>query len=154
MAEHASLRLRFRTMRESKNYDSIYEVEEFVRRCRARVEDEVVFPMLRDLLTSHMNEVLSRIEADHRLIEKIGDQIRLRTMEGDPSILLKRISLFFTTVESHNTSEETEIFSKIDLGRLDGKDVKEKIAKIIEEFGMNRYLEVTGYSQEFLALLR
>ena len=79
MVEHASLRLHFQFAKKTANWDAIYDVEEFVRKCHAKVEDEVVFPRLRNMV--NQDEVLmaiSRLEADHRLIDKIGEQVKKR----------------------------------------------------------------------------
>ena len=77
MAEHASLRLHFQYAKKTANWDSIYEVEDFVRNCHAKIEDEVVFPELeKELLNTTDRETLkalSRLEADHKLIDTIGD---------------------------------------------------------------------------------
>lgn len=157
MVEHASLRLRFRVMREDQNFDSIYALEEFIRSCHAKVEDEIVFPVLRDLLLSQgkqqiVQDVLRRLEADHRLIETIGDQIKLRTVQGDSETLTKRISLYCTTVETHNAAEETQIFPYWNPGINQEKEVASNAIKIMNLFGMNRYFETTGISQELLKM--
>ena len=93
MVEHAALRLHFHFARE-KDFDTIYELEEFVRTCHARIEDELVFPKLKAWIPQSLKDTLgkdlSRLEADHKLIEKIGDQIRARTVEGDAETLAKR----------------------------------------------------------------
>ena len=108
MIEHASLRLHVRFVRE-KRTDSIYEVEDFVRNCHAKVEDEIVFPKLKQILSpkdeQHM-KILSRLEADHRLIEMIGEQIKLSTTHAETETLRKKVMLYANTLESHNSSEE------------------------------------------------
>jgi hypothetical protein len=76
MVEHPALRLQFRFAKK-RNIDTIYKLEEFVRNCPARIEDEIVFPKLQSsipqALRDSVGKDLSRLEADHRLIEKIGD---------------------------------------------------------------------------------
>ena len=78
MVEHAALRLHFRYARET-NPDKIYEMEDFIRNCHAKIEDEVVFPKLKVSLDSPSNakltQVILRLEADHKLIDTMGDQI-------------------------------------------------------------------------------
>ena len=160
MAEHASLRLHFQFARKTENWDAIYQIEEFVRSCHAKVEDEVVFPKLRDLLNADPRKQetilkdLSRLEADHRLIDKIGEQIRERTVVGgDSNTLRKRILLYATTVESHNSGEESLIFPSWKSTEESDLVVGEHVLKIIQEFGLNRYFELTGISQKFLETL-
>jgi hemerythrin superfamily protein len=157
MLEHASLRLHFQFARRLSNWDSIYEVEEFVRCCHARVEDEVVFPKMQVSLVGPDREnqlrIISRLEADHRLIDTIGEQIRLRTEQGsDVETLKKRILLFATTVESHNASEESLIFPY--WVTSSGEDsVKSSAMKIIQLYGLNRYFQLTGISEKLLETL-
>ncbi|MHB2037282.1 MAG: hemerythrin domain-containing protein [Nitrososphaerales archaeon] len=146
MVEHAALRVHFRLAREV-NSDSIYEIEEFVRNCHAKVEDEVIFPKLRESGNAKQEQVLSRLEADHKLIDTIGDQIKLRTAQGDVERLRKRILLYMSTVESHNSSEESLIFQYWKAGE---QDATSKARKIIEEFGLNRYFAITGISEKLL----
>lgn len=153
MMEHAALRLHFRFARET-NSDRIYEVEEFVRNCHAKTEDEIVFPKLMGSLASpgdeKLKQVLLRLEADHKLIDTIGDQIKVRTAQGDLDALRKRILLYMNTVESHNSSEESLIFQHWNATDSDEQEVVSKARKIIEEFGLNRYLIITGISEKLL----
>jgi|SRR5579862_1105156 len=154
MVEHASLRLHFQFARRAGDWDLIYDVEEFVRGCHARVEDVVVFPHLEEILTvpdrDNFLKTISRLEADHKLIDTIGEQIRLRTAQGsDPETLRKRILLYATTVESHNSSEESLIFQFWESGN-DDKWITEKTLEIIREFGLNRYFQVTGISERLM----
>ena len=121
MIEHAALRLHFRFARET-NSDTIYEVEEFVRNCHAKIEDDIVFPNVKVSLDSPSNaklvQVILRLEADHKLIDTIANQIRLRTAQGDVETLRKRILLYMNTVESHNSSEESLIFQYLERQRV------------------------------------
>ena len=158
MVEHVSLRLRFRLMREQQNFDSICAIEEFVRTCHAKVEDELVFPILRDLLFSQgkqkiVEDVLRRLEADHKLIDTIGEQIKLRTIQGDSQTLTKRIALYCSTVESHNSAEEIQLFPFWSPAESQERDAAVGAVKIMNLFGMNRYYELTGISKEFLGSL-
>ncbi len=56
----------------------------------------MVFPRLRNLASDdEVLKAISRLEADHKLIDKIDEQIRERTVSGhDPDILRKRILLY------------------------------------------------------------
>ncbi|MFI5421793.1 MAG: hemerythrin domain-containing protein [Nitrososphaerales archaeon] len=160
MVEHASLRLHFQFARKTANWDAVYEVEEFVRHCHAKVEDDIVFPKLREMLRDKPEgelvlKNLSRLEADHRLIETIGDQIRQRTIQGgDLDTLRKRVLLFATTVESHNSSEESLLFPYWKSEEKAAANLEaEQTLKIIREFGESRYFEVTGISEKLLGTL-
>jgi hemerythrin superfamily protein len=157
MMEHAALRLHFRFARES-NSEAIYEIEEFVRKCHAKIEDEVVFPSLMNHLTStgddKLRDVLLRLEADHKLIDTIGDQIKIRTAQGDVDTLRKRILLYMNTIESHNSSEESLIFQHWSAKDAEEHDAVSNARKIIEEFGLNRYFAITGISEKLLNSVR
>ena len=149
MVEHASLRLHFRFMRE-KSSDLIYEAEDFVRNCHAKVEDELVFPRLNQILATKevdLVKALSRIEADHKLIEKIGDQIKNSTAQADTATLKKRIMLYANTVESHNSSEESLIFQHWQASEAESREIMSKAKEVIEQFGRDRYFRITGISE-------
>jgi hemerythrin superfamily protein len=146
-------------MKETQNFNSIYGVEEFVRSCHAKVEDDVVFPMLRNILAFQGKQqvivnFLNRLEADHRLIDTIGEQIKVRTIEGKSEILEKRISLYCSTIETHNTAEETQIFSYWSPDAAQEQDANERAMKIIRDFGTSRYYDVTGFSEELMKNVR
>jgi hemerythrin superfamily protein len=143
LVEHAANRLHLRFIRDSeKNSEFIYELDEFVVKCHARIEDELVFPKLRKTLTETNQEAvektLGRIEADHQLIQKISQQIRSATEKGEQEILRKRIMLYCTTLETHNLAEENLIFPH--WNSEDEMDAK----GIIDEFGRDRYFRITG----------
>ena len=148
MVEHSALRLHFRFARESSDSNSIYDLEEFVRKCHARIEDEIVFPKLQEQTAPKQS--LSRLEADHKLINTIGDQIKLRTSTGELDTLKKRVALYMTTVESHNSGEESLVFPYWNVSRTEEHELASKALRIIQEFGLNRYLELTGISQKLL----
>lgn len=147
MVEHVALRLHFH-FDAGTNSNSVYELEEFVRNCHAKIEDEIVFPKLREIPEAKQN--LSRLEADHRLIDTIGDQIKLRTAQGELEILRKRISLYMNTVESHNSTEESLVFPYWRVTESEELETVSKARRIIEDFGLNRYLSITGISSKLL----
>lgn len=150
MAEHSSLRVRFGYL--GVNSESIYELEDFVRNCHAKIEDEVVFPEMRKSPESkYIEEIVSRLEADHKLIDTIGDQIKQRTVEGDLDILRKRIQLYANTVLSHNSNEETLLFDHWKVSQNVESHAVFSARKIIENFGSNRYFSITGISEKFLS---
>ena len=153
MMEHASLRIQFKFAREI-NTDRIFEIEDFVRNCHAKIEDEVVFPRLGELFDTKDDKdaklTLSRLQADHRMIEMIGDQIKLRTIQGDSETLKKRIMLYIRTVELHNSTEELSVFSRWDFRQEEKVDAAPKYRKIIHEYGLDKYLAATGFSEKLL----
>ena len=155
MVEHVALRLHLRSIRE-KNSDSIYEVEDFVRNCHVKIEDEIIFPSLKGVVANNeqLVKVLSRLEADHRMIEKIGEQIRIRTAEGDLDTTRKRTMLYADVLESHNSSEETLVFPFWSEYQPKGESdmLAKRVKQVIEEYGRDRYFRVTGISEKLLDL--
>lgn len=151
MAEHAGLRVHLRYIRE-KNSDSVYEIEDFVRNCHARIEDELIFPKLRQLIEPkdpQLVKVLSRLEADHKLIEMIGEQIKVQTAQGEPETLRKRIMLYASTLETHNATEETTIFPFwSENSPAESEEIVSRARKIVEAFGRDRYFRITGVSEK------
>lgn len=153
MIDHAALRLHFSFMR-GTNYDLIYDLEEFIRKCHARIEDEIVFPKMRAALKpqadNELVKALSRLEADHRLIDTIGEQIKLRTTQGDLEMLKKRSLLYMSTVESHNSSEESLIFQRWEPSPEKENEAATQAKELIQEFGLNRYFRINGMSEKLL----
>jgi len=151
MIEHAAIRLHLRSIRE-KNADSIYELDDFVRNCHAKIEDEIVFPKLKQMVGMKGEELvktLSRLEADHRMIEKIGDVIRAKTAEGDPETAHKRTMLYADVMESHNSNEEMLVFPHwLPNDPKEESEIMAKARRIIEVYGRDRYFRVTGFSEK------
>jgi len=84
MAEHASLRLHFRFVRE-RSSDPRFELEDFVRNYHAKVEDEIIFPALKQMIGSQNEQlirVISRLEEDHRLIAMTGEQLKVAKLQS------------------------------------------------------------------------
>lgn len=152
MAEHSALRVHFRYI--GVNPELIYELEDFVRNCHAKIEDDVVFPVMKSLKANYIEKTISRLEADHKLIDTIGDQIKQRTVEGDLDVLRKRIQLYANTVLSHNASEESLLFSHWNAGETVERHSVSSARKIIESFGFNRYYSTTGISDKFFEKVR
>lgn len=155
MVEHASLRLHFRFVRE-KSTDPIFEVEDYVRNCHARIEDEIIFPGLKQMLGSkneQLTRVISRLEADHKLIEMIGEQIKVSTAQDQTEALRKKVMLYADTVESHNSSEESLIFQFWQPDKAKENESMTNAKDIIEEFGRERHFRVTGISEKLFDMV-
>jgi hemerythrin superfamily protein len=156
MAEHASLRVYFRHLR-YLNSDFLFELDDFVVNCHAKIEDEVIFPEMRKAAgteNKNIETITRRMEEEHKVIQMLGNSIRIAVAEGSKDIDRGKIMLYADTLESHNSSEETLLFPT---WRLDSEQEAEAVSKavqIIRDFGLERYLRVTGLSQEFLSLLR
>ncbi len=152
MLEHASLRLHFRLIKEGDS-DFIYELDDFIRNCHSRIEDEILFPDIRASLRGddHPQKVLIRFEHDHELISELGEQVRVATVQEVDETLRKKIMLYVDTVETHNADEEHLIFPS--WKRSNKEDLTKRIRKTIEVFGTDRYFRTTGISKELLDIL-
>ncbi len=153
MAEHASFRVYFRHLR-YLNSDFIFELDDFVTNCHARVEDEVVFPEMRKSAGSENKDVetaTKRMEEEHKLLQLLGNSIRVAVAEGGKDVDRGKVLLYIDTLESHNSSEETLLFKG---WKGNGEQEAQAVSgtmRIIHDFGVERYLKVTGFSQELLS---
>lgn len=155
MAERASLRVYFRYMR-SLNSDHLFEVDDFILGCHARIEDEVVFPVLRNAgsETSGVTTLTSKLEEEHRVLQMLSNRMRATVLQKTTPLDGDIIALYASTVGSHNSAEETTVFKYWD--QVDSESRAEctsQVRRIVGEFGAARYLRVTCFSQEFLSLL-
>lgn len=156
MAEHASMRIYFRHLRYLDS-DFLFELDGFVTNCHARVEDEVLFPEIRAAMTDEKAAVetgTKRMEDEHRLLRMLGERMRALVAEGDRELDRDKVTLYVDTLESHNSSEHTLIFSKWSFVNAErSSEAASRALEVIHAFGVERYLRVTGFSQEFLSLL-
>jgi hemerythrin superfamily protein len=95
--------------------------------------------------------ITKRMEDEHKVLQMLGNGIRVAVAEGDKEIDRSKVMLYADTLESHNSSEETLLFPR-------WKEVTEKetqsapkATQMIHDFGLERYLKVTCFSQEFLS---
>lgn len=151
MVEHASLRLHFRYFREM-NSDLVFELEDFISKCHAKMEDEVVFPVLTQLMPndSELAKKINQLTEDHKLLTGMGENMRVWAVEGPKELDAKRIGLYADTVMSHNSSEEYLVFPLWKMDTEHEAEAGRKALAIIEEFGIDRYLKVTGISKPLL----
>lgn len=151
MVEHASLRLHFRYFRDM-NSDLVFELEDFISKCHAKVEDEVVFPELTRLLPNDTDlaKKINQLIEDHKLLTGMGENMRVWAVEGPKELDTKRIGLYADTVMSHNSSEEYLVFPDWNMDAEHEAEANRKALAIIEEFGVDRYLKVTGISKPLL----
>ena len=151
MIEHASLRVHFGYVRHGKA-DSIVmmNLEDFVRNCHAKIEDGLVFPKLKQSFEATQNQEglksLSRLESDHLLIDKIGEDMSQKRQAGDVLTLEKRVKLFADTVEQHNFLEEVLLFPHWKPDHEIDALAQEKI----KAFGLDKYSKITGISEKLL----
>lgn len=126
---------------------------DFLRRVHVELEDRLVFPALARVCAQH-GRTLARLEADHRLLETLGNTIITRGRGFGWDTLRERFEQFKTTLLEHNVAEES-LYSRVlaDCGSgaveaaLQGLNAEEAIGR----FGLERYrefMEFAGYSLE------
>ncbi len=155
-AEHASLRVYFRHLR-YLNSDFLFELDDFVTNCHAKIEDEVVFPEMRmahGTEDKNIENITKRMEEEHKLLQMLGNNLRTIVAEGNEELDKNKVLLYADTLESHNSSEETLLFPSWDKVSIEKESEAASRARgIIDGYGFERYLRVTGFSQEFMNLL-
>ena len=151
MVEHASLRLHFRYFREM-NSDLIFELEDFISKSHSKVEDEIVFPRLTQLspAEAELARKINRLIEDHELLAGLGENMRVWATEGPKELDVKRIGLYADTVMSHNASEEALVFPLWSTSAQYEAEACKNARSLIEGFGLDRYLRVTGISKPLL----
>lgn len=149
------MRVYFRHLRDL-NSDFLFELDDFVANCHAKVEDEVVFPEMRAAPTGESRAIettTKRMGEEHKLLQMLGNNTRWLVAEGN-GLDKSKVMLYADTLESHNSSEETLLFpiwSSIKAERE--REATPRAMKILRDFGEERYLRVTGFSQRLLSSL-
>ena len=153
MTEHAALRVYFRQIREL-NSPLVFEIDDFVANCHAKIEDELVFPALRAIETSPSNRLAAftkRMEEEHRLLEALGNDMRVAVGAKGEELDKNKVALYVDTLEAHNAGEETLLFRHWkEVSEGQARSATGDAKSTIREFGWARYLRTTGLSQELL----
>jgi hemerythrin superfamily protein len=121
------------------------------------MEDEIIFPEMRKgagAESKNVETTTERMEDEHKVLQMLGNSIRLAVAEGNKEIDRSKVMLYADTLESHNSSEETLLFPSWKTDSESERQSVYKARQIIHDFGLERYLKVTGFSQEFLSLLQ
>jgi hemerythrin superfamily protein len=150
MVEHVSLRVRLDELQYRREPDFFIAINQFVLNCHAKVEDEAVFPRLKAILTGdhELLNTTSKIEADHKLISTLGGNMEKWIKDKDLSLFERRIEVYSKTVVQHNAMEESLVFpfwGKVSAEKA--RSALEEAKRIINQFGQDRYFEITGVSK-------
>ncbi|MCY0860133.1 MAG: hemerythrin [Sulfolobaceae archaeon] len=126
--EHAILRVRLPLLLKLKEDDLWKEFEllhNFIVNSHARVEDVVVFPLIKQ-------EIVKPYANDHLLIKNYGDGI-LKEKRKD------WVERYVKIVLDHNKGEEINVFPSL----KENIELEPSI-KLIKEFGNEKYYYITG----------
>lgn len=156
MIEHVSFRLQFQKLRNDKEIDHFLTLHDFVLNCHAKVEDEALFPRMWTIKGEgeELQKTARSLAADHKLIEKFGENMRHWLDEGNQELFKKRVETYISTVENHNSSEEKLIFPSWALVEEPERwEAMREAKSIIESYGLDKYMLVTGISREFFNMM-
>ena len=158
MVDHLSIRLLVRCGLCVREVGEFAAFHDFIVGCHARIEDEVVFPILKEHFRDVDDEFVKLVEwigNDHKLLDTLAGNVIGYGGSGGREIYEDRLNLYFKLLMEHNLREEKQIFP-IWLKELPGEvrvKATEQARKIIMEFGLRKYTEITGLSEEAFKLI-
>jgi hemerythrin superfamily protein len=155
MSEHVSLRIYFRHLRDMK-FDSFFELDDFVVNCHSKLEDDAMFPALVEGVPNPLvSRTTKRLRDEHEVLKMLSNSIRVTMAEEKTELDKNKVALYADTLESHNISEEKTVFKDWkELNEKEKQRASTQASEIIRSFGLERYLRITGFSQEFLSSLQ
>lgn len=158
MVEHLSIRLMFKCnlcVREVGEFKSFHD---FIVGCHAKIEDEIVFPLLKKRFSGvddSFAKLVQWISNDHKLLDTLANNVIGYGLSGDREIYEERLNLYFKLLMEHNLREESQLFPRwfSDIDAETRMEAMEQARKVIMEYGLNKYTEITGLSEEAFKLM-
>lgn len=155
MFEHAVIRIKSELI--GSDNSSFGEMNRFVLKWHANIEDEIFFPTLREQFSEN-NELVSdvkRIGADHKLIQTLGENLEKWKSEGKEERFRERLDLYVKLLREHNDLEEEALFP---YWKILPDEVKAKtMEKTVGAFNpgiLGWYCAYTGISERFVDYLK
>ncbi len=154
MFEHSSIRV---VSREAKNdiaFDFFTGFNDYLVNDHVAVEEKILFPVIVDNDWADRQEfakTVSRILADHKLIETLANNIIRWHESGNEDLYKRRMPDFFMILTDHNLSEEDQVFPRwklVDETRRYGA-IRDAI-ELIQSTDENNYFDKTGISAELI----
>ncbi len=148
MLEHLAIRNISRCRKPEEA--TFYEFNAYLKNCHIEIEEKIVFPLILSYARDNAQASFPRIEqirADHRLIETLADNLAKWKESGNMQLYEERLPLYFRLLVEHNRSEDEIVFPL--WSSADHRDAKigaSEALNIIETFGKDRYLSITGLS--------
>lgn len=158
MMDHLSIRLLVRCGLCVREVGEFAAFHDFVAGCHARIEDEAVFPMLKEYF-SEMDETFVKlvewIGNDHKLLDTLAGNVIGYGRSGERETYEDRLNLYFKLLMEHNLREEAQLFPRWfkDLPQDVRTKATEDARRIIMAFGLKKYTEITGLSEEAFKLI-
>ncbi|MEM3676288.1 MAG: hypothetical protein QXV22_04435 [Thermoplasmataceae archaeon] len=128
------------------------DFREYVKSCHIEIEEKLVFPVIIESLPESSLDVsvrVKQIQADHKLLLKLSENIDNWISQGNSRLLGERGPLYIRLLKEHNQNEDSFVFKLWPHADQDSNSkIKREAMAIIENFGLKRYLEITGISME------
>ena len=158
MVDHLSIRLLARCRPLEISLDEFSNLHDFIVNCHAKIEDEIVFPVLREHYIGEYEEYAKLVEwigNDHKLLETLGNRTIEYGVDKDWENYRRRLNLYFKILVEHNHREEEEIFPKWlrEIDNVIRSKCTEKAKRIIEGYGLEKYTKLTGFSKEAFEII-
>lgn len=153
-AEHVAIFNHVKGINLSSQYEAFLSLKDFLFRMHAMTEDLIFFPRIISYrrMPEDIIEMVKRLEADHKLLDKLASNILSWKKNGKEKLVEDRLKLFFDTVIEHNRLEESDIFSRSEVQEYpESLEADTEIWEIMKKFGVSRYEEYVGVSDEFLS---
>lgn len=151
MIEHLQCKS-IRTLQEtSEDYDRFVNFHEFLLNVHIVVEEKVVFPSLAMPLwddSKVYTEKIKQIAADHKLLDKLAQNLTRWKNGGNEELYNERKSLYYRLLIEHNGREEDELFERWrSLDESVYRSASKEINNIISSFGIDRYRQAMNFSE-------
>lgn len=155
MLEHAIIRLKSANLHRQDS--SFEELNKFVVKWHANIEDEIYFSTLVEQLpdNSDLASSIKRISADHKLIQTLGENLEKWKGEGKVELFKERLALYVKLLREHNDLEEKTVFPH---WKVLPSEIRNKtLRKTLESFThglLEWYCSYTGISSDFLDYMK
>jgi len=157
MIDHLAIRSKSRWNIPGNNRELFIDFATFIDDCHVQVEERVFFPTITQFEwedKEYFKATVNRIKADHKLIKTLGNNLK-KWLSSENSNFELRLPLYYRTVEEHNSSEEKSIFNRWNTLPEEARTLALKDSlEIIDGFGIEKYIDETGSSNEFISYIR
>ncbi len=153
-AEHIALKQRVSNATSYEVYESFSEIKEFLFKVHIMTEDLILFPRLLAYrrMPEDLVEKVRRMSADHRLLERLADNLVDWRIHGKEKLFTERSQLFFDTLIQHNNKEDLQIFSREEVSDYpESFEADLEVWEIVKKYGVQKYEEFVKVSDDFLA---
>ena len=148
MIEHLAIRHISRCRKPGDT--DFYEFNAYLKNCHIEIEEKIVFPLILSYARDNSGASFPKIEqirADHKLIETLAVNLAKWKESGNTDLYEERLPLYFRLLVEHNRSEDEAVFPFWpEANNRDAKISASEALGIIETFGKDRYLGITGLS--------